>query len=419
VRLFSRRFKGWLLVGVVCLLAAAACTIASVEDVAPTGTAEPSGDEPLEWYNSSGNVLRQPPDFYTSEDAIRVAETVLLHQSENGGWPKNYDRIAEITEKRKEELLVMKGRQDTTFDNGSTHSEVRYLTKVYQATGDGRYKDAALRGIDFMLEAQYDNGGWPQVYPLTLGGYSKYITFNDDAMVSVMSVLRDVAEGHEAYAFVDEARRQQAATAVEKGIACILKTQIVVDGKLTAWCAQHDQRTLEPRPARAYEHPSISGGESVGIVRFLMGIEDPGPEVIATIEGAVAWFEAVKITGIRLERVYDDSLSEGYNLVVVEDETAPPLWARFYEIGTNKPMFMESDGTVRDTFDELTYPTRVSYNWLVDEPAPLLYEEYPAWKESHQQGTGVSGYVVPASVACVALCAAVAGIWWWRRRFAR
>jgi PelA/Pel-15E family pectate lyase len=407
------------LVAISMLGALAACTAEPVERAPLVETAEPVSDKPLEWYNSPGNVLRQPAEFYGSDEAIRIAETVLLHQSNNGGWPKNYDRIAEITEKRKQELLLAKSRQDTTFDNGSTHSEVRYLAKMYQATEDERYKEAILKGIDFMLEAQYDNGGWPQFYPLELGGYSKYITFNDDAMISVMTVLRDVAEGDEAYAFVDEERRQQAATAVEKGVACILQCQIVVDGQLTAWCAQHDHRTLEPRPARAYEHPSISGGESVGIVRFLMSIEDPSPEVVAAVEGAVAWFEEVKITGIRLETVYDDSLSEGHNLVAVEDETAPPLWARFYEIGTNKPMFMEPDGTIKDTFNELSYPNRIGYKWLVDKPAPMLYEEYPLWKQARQREATARTlrYVIPAVAACIVLCAAaIVGLRWRRRR---
>jgi PelA/Pel-15E family pectate lyase len=360
----------------------------------------------------------QPADFYSSEEAVRIAETVLLCQSENGGWPKNYDRIAELTESDERRLTAAKARQDTTFDNGSTHSEVRYLAKMYQATGDERYKEAALKGIDFMLDAQHENGGWPQTYPLDLSGYSNYITFNDDVMISVMNVLRGIAEGDEAYSFVDEGRRERAAVAVEKGIACILQCQIVVDGKLTAWCAQHDHRTLEPRPARVFEYASISGGESVGVVRFLMGIEDPSPEVIAAIEGAVAWFEEVKLTGIRLDRIEDDSLEDGFDLVVVEDETAPPLWARFYEIDTNKPMFMESDGTVKDAFNDLSYPGRIKYKWLVDAPAPMLYEEYPAWRQAHQpEGSdNVLLYVAVVVAVCVVVGAVVVGGKLWKRR---
>jgi PelA/Pel-15E family pectate lyase len=383
--------------GIVCLLVAIpACT------AVPARTAEPPPST-LRWQGGPGTSLRQPSEFYGSAEAIRIAETVLLYQSENGGWPKNYDRIAELSEDKRQEVLLMKGRQDTTFDNGSTHTEVQFLVRVYQATEDERYKESALNGIDFMLKAQHDNGGWPQTYPLDLSGYSKYITFNDDAMIGVMTVLRDIAKGDGLYSFVDQERRERAAIAVQKGIACILQTQIVVDGRLTAWCAQHDHRTLEPQQARRYEYPSISGSESVGVVRFLMSIEDSSPEVIAAIEGAVAWFEEAKLTAIRVERITDESLSEGYDLVVVEDETAPPLWARFYEIGTNEPIFADADGAIKGSLADLSYERRVGYRWLTDRPASLVYEEYPAWKQARQQEATARTlrYIVPAVLVCI------------------
>jgi PelA/Pel-15E family pectate lyase len=387
----------WTLVGIVCLLVALpACTAGPVE------TAEPSPSA-LRWQGGPGTSLQQPSEFYGSAEAIRIAETVLLYQSENGGWPKNYDRIAELSESDERQLTLAKGRQDTTFDNGSTHTEVQFLARVYQATGDERFKEAALNGLGFMLEAQHENGGWPQTYPLDLSGYSNYITFNDDAMIGVMTVLRDIANGQERYSFVDQERREKAALAVQKGIACILQTQIVVEGRLTAWCAQHDHRTLKPQQARAYEYPSISGSESVGVVQFLMGIDDPSPEVVAAIEGAVAWFEEAVLTGIRVERIADDSLSEGYDLVVVEDRSALPLWARFYEIGTNKPIYADADGAIKGSLAELSYERRVGYRWLTDRPASLVEEDYPAWKQARRREAMARTlwYVVPAVLVCV------------------
>jgi PelA/Pel-15E family pectate lyase len=254
-----------------------------------------------------------------------------------------------------------------------------------------------------------------------LSGYSNYITFNDDAMTSVITVLRDIAKGDELYSFVDKARQEKAAAAVEKGIACILQTQIVVDGQLTAWCAQHDHRTLEPQQARAYEYPSISGSESVGIVQFLMSIEDPSPEVVAAIEGAVTWFEEAKLTSIRVDEIADDSLSRGYDLVVVEDETAPPLWARFYEIGTNKPIYADADGAIKGSLADLSYERRVGYRWLTDRPASMVYEEYPAWKQTHQpeKASNTLLYVILIVAICVAVGAAVVGFTLWKRRQAK
>src|SRR4029079_12492170 len=118
--------------------------------------------------------------------------------------------------------------------------------------------------------------------------------------------------------------RSRAAEAVERGIAAILVTQIRVDGRLTGWCQQHDERTLAPVKARAYEHPSIASRETVAIVRFLMGIERPSAAVLASVEGAVGWLRRVTITGLRVERRPDAAGPSGYDVVAVEDPDAPP-----------------------------------------------------------------------------------------------
>ena len=199
----------------------------------------------------------------------KQAESILLHQRDNGGWPKNYDRDRSITEGERKVILANKNRNDATFDNGATHTEIRYLAKTLLKTKDPRYLEAVLKGIRFMLAAQYPNGGWPQRFPKP-SGYSAHITFNDGAMIGVMSTLRDISRDKIAYPFVSDELRERCRKAAERGIPCILKCQIVVNGKKTAWCAQHDEKTLIPRKARSYELPSISGAESVGVVRFLM-----------------------------------------------------------------------------------------------------------------------------------------------------
>lgn len=314
-----------------------------------------------------------------SPEAIRKAETMLLYQRENGGWPKNYDEDQDLTEPEKAAILAQKNQDDTTFDNGATHTEVRFLAKVYASTGDRRYKQAAIKGIAFMLGAQYDNGGWPQFYPKARG-YSRYITFNDNAMIGIMRTLRDIARSTPEFAFVDASVRSEAAAAVEKGIACILQCQIVVEGRKTAWCAQHDEKTLAPAKARSYELPSLSGSESVGIVRFLMAADDPTPEVVEAVQAAVAWFDEAKLEGIREIRKADPNLPKGWDKVVVQDASAPALWARFYEIGTNKPIFCSRDGIPRATLAEISYERRNGYSWLGHYATDLLAEEYPVWQ---------------------------------------
>jgi PelA/Pel-15E family pectate lyase len=253
----------------------------------------------------------------------------------------------------------------STIDNGATYTQMERLAKAHLATGDPRYAAAFRRGFEYLLRAQYPNGGWPQFFPLR-NGYWDHITYNDDAMIGVLKVLRTE------YSFLTDDERARARAAVNKGIDVILKTQIVQNGQPTVWCAQHDERTLAPAKARSYELPSLSGGESVGIVEFLMGIEKPSPEVVRAIKGAVAWFESVQITGIRVERRNGDK-------VVVEDPNAPPLWARFYELGTNRPFFCGRDGVVKYKLSEIEAERRNNYNWYVDRPAKLLRESYPKW----------------------------------------
>jgi PelA/Pel-15E family pectate lyase len=324
--------------------------------------------------------LNQQPGFYATDQAIRIADNLLLYQRKSGGWQKNIEMASVLSEQDKSKLREAKTRNDATLDNSATRRQMRYLTIVYQATGIERFKDAFFRGLDYVLEAQYDNGGWPQRYPNPTG-YSKHITFNDGAMIGVLELLRDVAGKKPPYAFVDEQRCKKAETAVQKGIECILKCQIVVNGKKTAWCAQHDENTFVPRKARSYELPSISGAESVGIVRFLMSIEKPGPEIIEAVQAAVAWFDEAKLEGIRQIRKQDQSKPRGFDKVIVEDASAPPIWARFYDIETNKPIFCSRDGIPKATLAEISYERRNGYSWLGYYARDLLAKDYPAWQK--------------------------------------
>lgn len=236
-------------------------------------------ETPLTWQHG---LLKQKAPWFASEEARALADSVLQHQSSEGGWPKNTDLSRRPAPPAKS-AQAEKGKANT-FDNEGTTLPLHFLARVVTATGEVKYRTAFDRGLAYTLAAQYPNGGWPQFYPLRKGYYS-HITYNDNAMARILDLLRETAAGKEPFSFVNDQQRAQAAAAVAKGIDCILKTQIKQNGDLTAWCAQHDETTLEPAWARAYEPPSLSGCESVGIVRFLMEVEKPTPQVIAAIEG--------------------------------------------------------------------------------------------------------------------------------------
>ena len=309
--------------------------------------------------------LKKPDAWFGSAEAAKIAENILSWQSDLGGWPKNVDVTASRYSGDKDDLRP-------TFDNGATTDELRFLARIHGATREKKYAKAFERGFDHVIDAQYPTGGWPQFHPPG-DKYHRHITFNDGAMVRLMEFLRE-SYTDDRYRFLDGHRRRKAQEAFDAGIDCILKCQIKVGGKRTAWCAQHDERTYEPRPARSYELASLSGAESVGIVRLLMSLEKPKPEVVAAVEAAVAWFKSAQLRGIRIEK------REG-NKVVVEDANAPPFWARFYEIGSNRPIFSDRDGVKKYDLAEIGHERRNGYSWYGNWPQRLLEKEYPAWKD--------------------------------------
>lgn len=219
------------------------------------------------------DVATQMPDAWYATDAAKlVAENVLVTQKAIGGWEKNKPYHQAMDAGEKAAYLKAKGKIGATFDNDATITELRFLANVFSKDKDERYKQAFEKGIRYILEAQYDNGGWPQFYPVRKGSvaYSGHITYNDDAMVNIMRFLKELLSNDLDFQSIQlsEKVKTNIRRAYDKGIECFLNTQIVVKGEPSAWCAQHDSVTLEPTKARSYELQSFSGSESVGIYCF-------------------------------------------------------------------------------------------------------------------------------------------------------
>lgn len=314
------------------------------------------------------SLLSKPLAWFGSVEARDIAANVLAHQTDFGDWPKNVDTTAPASQPK------AKG----TFDNSATIPELKFLARIISATGDPKFKAPFLKGLNHILAAQYPNGGWPQTFPVSKG-YDRHITFNDETMVNIMNFVRDVAT-QPLYEFVDPATRTRAKESFDRGIDCILKCQIPVNGRLAVWCAQHDEVDLSPRPARAYELISLSGSESAGLVKLLMSIERPGKDVIRAVDAAVAWLESVKITGLKQIQVEDSKAPKGLDKRIVEDPNAPPLWARFYNIQTIKPMFVDRDGIPKEKLSDIGYERRNGYAWYVTSPTAVI-AAYPDWKK--------------------------------------
>ncbi len=329
--------------------------------------ASSAGAESTPWQR----LVKKDDAWFRGAEGRTAVANLLSHQSDLGDWPKNLDtsKLAFDGDRSK-----LKG----TFDNSATIGEVHILARAYRATGDARAKAAVEKSIDHILKAQYPNGGFPQSSPPGKG-YPRRITLNDGTMVHLLELLRDVGRSKE-FSFLDETRKAAAQSAFDRGIACLVKCQVTVDGKTTVWCAQHDEVTLEPRPARTFELVSLSGAESADVLLLLMSLESPPPDITRAIEAGARWFDAARLLGIRQTVVDGDKR-------IVADPKAPPLWARFYEIGTNRPIFAGRDAIKKDRIEDIEHERRNGYAWYGNWGEKVAVG-YKRWKAAQTNASG-------------------------------
>jgi PelA/Pel-15E family pectate lyase len=335
--------------------------------------------------NQPERVMQALPDqpSYRPEQVREIAANILLFQRANGGWPKDYDMLAVLTAAQQQLIRGTREANDTSFDNHNVFPQVEYLARAYAQEQEPAWRAAAERGLDFMLAAQYANGGFPQRWPKPTG-IGAHITLNDGVMMGILGVLRDAGRGTAHFSWLEAARRDRAAAAARRGLACLLEMQVVVDGARTAWGQQHDAKTLAPAPARTFEPACLAPGDAVEVVRFLMQESTPTPQVVAAVQAAVAWLQKVRLDGIRVERVPAPPAEffrhkADFDVVVVKDEKAPPLWPRMVEIGSGRGLFSGRDGVIKYALADIDRERRTGSGWFVSSPRHLLEVEYPRW----------------------------------------
>ncbi len=327
-------------------------------------------NRPTQWW---AEISKKPDSFYLSEEGKGVAENILSWQAENGGWPlMNTTRERNTGDPAQAGPWGVRGAMIK-----ATVNEMRFLARGYRATKDERYKTAVVRGLDFIIGAQYPSGGWPHSYPVR-DDYTRHATYNDDMMPDLMTLLREVYTSAD-FDLVGRDNEKRAREAHEKGVDFVLKSQIRAGGKLTAWPQQADEVTYAPRSARAFEPVAISGGESASVLHMLMGIPKPSPEVIASIEAGVQWYRDNQINGIRVENIP----GEAPDRVVRQDAAAPPVWARFYEIETGKPIFVGRDAVVRYAMADIERERRAGYAWY-NNSGTGVFKRYAEWKNERR-----------------------------------
>lgn len=314
--------------------------------------------------------LNMDDAWYKTADALKVADNIISFQTPAGGWGKNQARDKEARLNGQSFIITDANLNDTpeniipkilhfmgTFDNDATITELRFLAKIINNNKENaKYIESFHKGLNYTLKAQYPNGGFPQVYPLE-GGYHDSITYNDNAMIAIIEFMTEIVKSKD-YGFIDASEKQKINIAINKSLECILKSQVIINGKKTIWGQQYDVISLSPTSARNYEPISLSSSESGGILMYLMKIPNPDARIKSAIKDGIAWLRANAIINKSYERVGD----EGKRLI--DKPNAPLLWSRYYSIETQAPIFGDRNKEIFDDINDVSKERRNGYSWF-------------------------------------------------------
>lgn len=333
------------------------------------------------WQSGHGtDYPRYRPDQYR-----QIADNLVALQRRGGGWAVNQDPQRILDDAAKAQVLADQATPGGSFDNRNIYTQVSYLADAFARSGDARYRDAAVRGLDFILAEQIPGcGGWPHSVP-SRTSYHGHITFADDVTSGVLTTLRRI-QREAVFGFITADQRARVDAAVTAGDACLLRLQVRQDGVPTIWAGQYDRTTLQPAQGRKFELPALVTDESVGVVRYLMSIPDPSPEVVASVNAAMAWFQAHALTGWRLETFQTTPEQFQFHRTTVDrrlvaDTDAPLLWGRFHDLRDSSVVLANREGERVATFDQIPRERRTGYHWYGTWPQALITTEYPRWQQ--------------------------------------
>jgi len=260
--------------------------------VQPPGTAT-MGHLFLDAYHATG-------DEYYYDAAKSAADALVAGQHPAGGWNYVIDTAGEESLRRwydtvgknawrLEEFQHYYG--NATFDDAGTAEASQLMLRIYMEKRDRRYKAPLDKAIAFVLDSQYDNGGWPQRYPFAQNGglhghedYTPYITFNDDVAGENLEFL--------IYAY-QALGDQKLLDPIRRGMDIFVATQ--QPAPQAGWGLQHFPDTLKPAGARTYEPEAFATHTTGGNIRSLMNFYrlTGDRKYIARIPEALDWLDSV------------------------------------------------------------------------------------------------------------------------------
>lgn len=314
------------------------------------------------------------PRYLTA--AAGAARALLRGQLVSGGWAYlvEFDPAARAGwAYRVDQEDPGKGtsgrRNVTTFDDDNTQAALRFLLAFEAASANdptgvrAEVQEALDYGLQAMLAAQYPNGAWPQRYdgsprdpadyPVQRArlpsdwprrwpkaDYGRYYTLNDNTQSDCIATMLDAAQRRNDPRFLAAARR---------GGEFLLLAQL--PEPQPAWAQQYNF-AMEPAWARAFEPPAACSNESAGAMRTLIDLylETGEPRFLDPLPAFVQWLK--------------------------RSQVEPDRWARYYELGTNRPLYGDRDGEVHYRLDEISEERRRGYSWVGSYGIPSVIRLY-------------------------------------------
>ena len=325
-------------------------------------------------------------DRYYLEAAIEAGHCLVRGQLESGGWtyPIHFD-----PEKRKgfryrtnAGTQSSKAKNVSTLDDNTTQSALFFLMELDAALkfNDAAVHEAVQYGLAKLLEAQFPNGAFAQGFwdeprnaaehpnvkasfppegtePTHEKEYWKFYTFNDGLALDANRVFFAAAE-------IYGTEQDGKIIPNEKYVAAARKLgDFMIAAQMPepqpAWAQQYDFN-VRPAWARRFEPASITGGESQGVINALIDLYrfTGDKKYLQPIPAAIDYLERSRLPDGRL--------------------------ARFYEMRTNKPLYMTKEYEL--TYSDDDVPTHYSFkvglsSWPIDqllemdEPTRLRQQE--------------------------------------------
>ena len=259
--------------------------------------------------------------------ATDAARALAWGQRTAGGW----DHRVDVAHLEKESSTVIRKDGNCAFDDNITQGALNFLMIMDAVIDETWLSESIELGLRHMMNSQFENGAWPQWYPLR-GGYHDYYTFNDNSINDCINVM---LKAHRIYG-----KSEYLQTARRGGDFIILSQH---PQPQSGWAQQYSH-DLKPAWARSFEPPGVCSAATVRNIRTLVDLYlyTKDEKYLKPIPLAFEWLDKSKI---------------GDN-----------KWARLYEEGTNKPVYgdREDGDKVHYDYEKVSERERTSYAWQGD-----------------------------------------------------